>query len=502
MYDHERRQPVAVSTGPRLVGAVLPHPDLKHRVSTLEGTRKRVLNKPPVVSNNTLGEMQKFTKRWVRNNLTPLSSYSDTSVTNWLANTNYTQSRKAELLALAMEKQGRVVESDLIVNAFVKDEFYSENKYPRMINSRDDSYKVAVGPIFKLIEKELFALPWFIKKIPIDERPDYIYQRVYRSNATYIATDYTAYESHFTSEMMNAVEFELYRYMVECLPERAQFLEHISHLMGKNRISNDFFTTEVEATRMSGEMNTSLGNGFSNLMFFLFACEMVGATNPCGVVEGDDGLFVVEGPHPTAHTFKNMGLTIKLEECQSISTASFCGLIFDEVDKINISNPIEDLQTFGWSNKQYSVAGDRKLKQLLRSKSLSMLYQYRNAPIYQALARYGIRMTDGVRAISSSHYNVYDRDLVASSYCYYNKHKETAFKPVPLRTRLLMEREFGVSVESQLRIESYLDGLTTLKPLRLELAVLLAHSDSKDFDFGYVKTLAIKDVRTDRFICT
>jgi len=388
------------------------------------------------------------------------------------------------------------------VKTFVKDEFYSEFKHPRMINSRDDLYKIAVGPIFKLIEKEVFSLDWFIKKIPINQRPDYIYQRVYRAQQKYIATDYTAYESHFTKEIMEACEFELYRYMVDLLPEKHQFMQLLSALKSKNLICGNFFNYTVDATRMSGEMNTSLGNGFSNLMFMLFACSEVGAFNVTGVVEGDDGLFVMDGPRPTSETFKNMGLTIKLEVCESISTASFCGLIFDEEDLINISNPIEDLQTFGWSDKKYSNAGSNKLKGLLRSKSLSMLYQYQNAPIYQALARYGIRMTEGVRAISSSHYNTYERDVIQEAYCFYNKHSHIAHKAVPIRTRLLMEREFGISVETQLRIERYLDSLTDIQPLVIPLVSFVSHDDAKKMYDLFVKTLPGKFTDYGHFIRT
>lgn len=501
-YDDERRRPVAVSLGCHLVGAVLPHPDLTHRDTTLGGTKKRVLIKPPDVSKPTLHRMRKFARKWIKANLVPLPSDADTSVERWLEATNYTMARKVELLRLWRESGELVTSKHKLVKSFVKDEFYPEFKHPRTINSRDDVYKVAVGPTFKLIEQELFKLPWFIKKIPMDQRPEYIYQRVYREHRKYIVTDYTAFESHFTKSIMDAVEFELYRYMVKNLPNRKQFLDHISALQSKNTIIGSHFTYTVDATRMSGEMNTSLGNGFSNLMFMLFACEEVGAFNISGVIEGDDGLFVVDGPAPTSAVFKDMGLTIKLEMTESISTASFCGLIFDEQDKVFISNPVEDIQTFGWSDKKYSNASDAKLKQLLRSKSLSMLYQYRNAPIYQALARYGIRMTEGVRALGTSHFNTYERDHLNGAYSFYNRHSDVAHQAVPIRTRLLMEREFHISVESQLKIERYLDSLTSIQPLDLEFVRSITNSDSQNMYAAFVHYLPNRVFDLDKFIRT
>jgi hypothetical protein len=301
---------------------------------------------------------------------------------------------------------------------------------------------------------------------------------------------------------MDAVEFELYRYMFSELPCAPYAMDLISTLKGTRHIRGRGYSYDIEATRMSGEMNTSLGNGFSNLMFMLYACERVGATNVSGIVEGDDGLFVMDGPLPTAQTFLDMGLTIKLDVCESISTASFCGLVFDEEDLITIADPIKNLLKFGWTNRQYLNARDGKLNALLRSKSLSILYQYRNAPIFQALARYGIRMTEGKRALSASSCNTYEKFQLENAYQYYNKHAEIAHKTVPIRTRLLMEREFGISVETQLRIESYLDSLTTICPLRLPYIVFRANEDCLKMYDLFVKIYPRGALDKDKFLRT
>ncbi len=67
--------------------------------------------------------------------------------------------------------------------------------------------------MFHRIEKALFQLDPFIKKIPVPERGKYIYSMLYEPGAKYYASDYTAFETHFTADLMDAVEFELYRYM-------------------------------------------------------------------------------------------------------------------------------------------------------------------------------------------------------------------------------------------------------------------------------------------------
>lgn len=478
-HDDEIRRPVSVSLGCHVHGAVMPHPDMNHFSTTLGGIKKRFLMKPPQTNRAGRRKLRKFVSTWLKGNLTPLHRDSDTSVQNWLKNTNYPLWRKNQLLDLWNKEGGTVLMGKhTTVNSFVKDEFYPEFKHPRLINSRHDIYKVAVGPYFKLIEQELFKLPWFIKKIPVDQRAQYIMNRLYKPNGTYIATDYTAFETHFTKEMMDDVEMQLYKYMTSNLPNKYYFNRLLKVLTGTNHLYSHNFHTILEATRMSGEMNTSLGNGFSNLMFMLFACEDVNADAVTGVVEGDDGLFCVEGNSPTSETFKKMGLTIKLDVLQDISSASFCGLIFDPDDKINITNPVDVLLTFGWTDRKYSGASMKKLKSLLRSKSLSLLYEYKNAPIFQALARYGLRVTEGVRAVSANNFNMYEKDQVSQAYEYYNKHSHILEMPVPLNTRMLMEREFGISINLQIKIENYLDSLDNLTPLCIEEIVHRAHEHS------------------------
>ncbi len=83
---------------------------------------------------------------------------------------------------------------------------------------------------------------------------------------------------------------------------------------------------------MSGEMNTSLGNGFSNLMFMLYACEIQGIECD-GIVEGDDGAFALSlkpGQKFDESIFAEMGLTIKLEKHTDLMSMSFCGILCAE----------------------------------------------------------------------------------------------------------------------------------------------------------------------------
>lgn len=469
VWDNDRqdtRPVVAVSLGCHINGYSLPHPDPRDRDTVEKGIKKRFLSLPPKADTKLLRELQQFVRRFCEKNLTPFPATTEISFSKWLDQTNYPLWRKKQLQELydKLGEEGCKYETN--VKAFVKDEHYLTYKHARLINARSDGFKCYSGPLFSAIEKEVFSLPYFIKKIPMDQRGRYITELIYKDGAVYMATDYTAFETHFTPEMMNACEFELYRYMTENTDMSAKMGHIMSVLSGVNHIFGRNFKVELRGTRMSGEMNTSLGNGFSNLMFMLFILEKSGCSSVTGIIEGDDGLFSFVGPVPTPKDFARLGLNIKLEVHEFLNEASFCGMIFDTDSCIPIADPYKVLTSFGWTKAKYACASQKKLLGLLRSKSLNVLYQYQNAPIFQALARYGLRHTQGIRAYDdfSSYWAEYARDAKE----FYNKQGRYYLDAeVPMSARLLMERKFGLTVEMQIKIENYLDT-TELGPLRLD----------------------------------
>jgi hypothetical protein len=214
---------------------------------------------------------------------------------------------------------------------------------------------------------------------------------------------------------------------------------------------------------MSGEMCTSLGNGFSNLMFMLFMCEQKGCTNVSGVVEGDDGLFKMTGDYPGEEDFKKLGLVIKLELHDRLESASFCGLVFDKLDRRNITDPLEVLANLGWTSERYTGASKRTHKALLRSKALSLLYQYPGCPIISVLAKRLLYLTDDVswydlRKVHLEERNTYMREQNYEAWRAWQKHK-VADAPIGIRTRMLMSDLYGISVPSQLLIERQLEAI-------------------------------------------
>jgi len=209
-----------------------------------------------------------------------------------------------------------------------------------------------------------------------------------------------------------------------------------------------------------------LGNGFSNLMFMKFFCKRKGCKHIRGVVEGDDGLFTMVGIPPGKEDFALLGLIIKAEIHDTISTASFCGLVFDRVDRINVTDPRKVLNNFGWVQRTYANVRSQGLQKLLRCKALSLAYQYPGCPIIAALGQYGIRVTSKTKIqfrkyLDRQGGSLYDREMMLLAM---KKGPYPSKKPGSA-TRFLVERLYGISVSQQETIEKYLCSLKSVQLL-------------------------------------
>jgi hypothetical protein len=505
-----RRVPVAVGLGCEAKDFSLPHPDPCDPDTLVAGVRKRFLRKTPEPKHPVIRELRAYVRNKVRKYFKPLDPNSDVSVETWLNKTHYPTWRKRQLLkewekvkkcqnvAVQCVLRDKLLRKLFSCKSFMKMEHYIQNKHARAINSRSDGFKCLVGPIFKLIEEEVFKHPAFIKHVPVADRPDYIMNMMQHEGAKYIATDYTAFESLFTREIMEAVEFELYEWMCSALPDGPYFMKLCREILaGTSVCAFRYFTVTCPATRMSGEMCTSLGNGFSNLMFMKFMCKRKGCKHVKGVVEGDDGLFTMQGEPPSTEDFAELGLRIKLEKHDSISTASFCGILFDEVERINVTNPVKTLASFGWTGARYLRSPRSTLDKLLRAKSLSLMHQYPGCPILQSLARYGMRMTSSIKysrllqfITRAEGFDSWTREKLLDAL-----HSEVPERDPGERTRFLVEKLFCVSVDRQIEIEKYLDSLDKLEPLVVDLIV---HKDWTEFHAKYMYRMRYDDDMMDQ----
>jgi len=271
--------------------------------------------------------------------------------------------------------------------------------------------------------------------------------------------------------LMAVAEVQLLKYMTQHHQDREKFWWLVDDVMsGVNDCRFKNFRMFVEATRMSGEMTTSLSNGFSNLMFFLFTASECGLKNIKGVVEGDDGLFSYDlppGSHiPNERDFAKLGLTIKIERHAHLSTASFCGMVFDPVEQVPLTDPFKALSNLGWIDRRFTNAKSSKLRSLLRCKALSMKSQYPGCPILDAAASWVLRCTAGCQTkklMASGIFGTYRTEQMKTNINGYARFERIS--DVGTASRQLMSDKYDVPVGTQLLLEQWFDTQTSLSPI-------------------------------------
>jgi len=489
------QSPVAVSLGCHVPGIAQPRPNLQDTATTMAGVFKRMASVHPDPEEKLMKEFGEYVDNFLQTNLTPLPATADHTVETWLEKAPYPDWRKKELREKYLKVMNEFDSKHVRVKAFNKDENYPTYKHARGIYSRTDEFKCFVGPFFKLIEEEVYKLPYFIKHVPVADRPAYI-KKFLNGDGVVYSTDYTAYESQFKKRMMENCEMRLYKYMTQYLPGFKKFVRHLKAMTGDQNIIFKWFRMIIDACRMSGEMCTSLGNGFSNLMFAKFIAAKNGDPDLKIVVEGDDGLFKTI-VRLTKEMFSKLGLTIKIQAHDCLERASFCGIIFDSEELINVTEPLGVLVDFGWGNAKYARCNNYKKAVLLRCKALSLAHQYPGCPIISSLAHYGLRVTRFVRGdairkyLNNGHINMWEREQLLAAYRDENKIVE---RSPGWRTRCMVNEVFGVDISTQLKIEKYLDNKQDLSPINIPILYNIVPVEWLEFSERFTQVVSFKEM--------
>ena len=311
VLEKERGQynpPRGVSLGVHCLQGVLCVPAANGLLQQECGLGYRLCRKMPQIKRRVLWAFRGYVQYMIiQIGLRPLPPGYDFSPKTWASKTNYPLWRIQDLLKLVPEVPERLnryfFKQFGLCKAFIKLENYTNGmiyewgtyKPPRVISSRTDHVKVAIGPMIKAIEEQVFGLRYFIKHVPVPDRPRYIADNVATTGSRYMSSDYTSFECGFTKKLMDACEFALYRFMLSNNPTQlANIKEFQRASTGINRVQMTDVSCFMEARRQSGEMTTSLGNGFTNLAITAFLLrKQIDVKDLRCVVEGDDGLFAV-----------------------------------------------------------------------------------------------------------------------------------------------------------------------------------------------------------------
>lgn len=452
-----------MDSGISFAEAALPRPDLSDPRTVQDGCKKRLGAVMPQL---------RFKKRKIRRLVfrilkrafpQGLSDQDIPSLETWLAHTTYTEAEK-QIIRDAVDIDWSDPNSEItrrearVFASFIKAESYLEFKPARTIQGLSPAMKKFLGPIIHAIEQLVFKSPYFAKFVPVSQRARWC-RDIFADFVGYkiAASDFTSFEQSWKADQMEMFELPLFEYLLKSCECSRHFLA-VLRLMELRTVVLvfKFLRVIVGAMRKSGTTNTSLSNGVGNWLIHEVLGIMLDLGDLIGVFEGDDGLFLYSsGRFPTPQDYADLGFIVKLDIYDDPSAASFCGLVYDPVDCINITDPVKVLCNIGWLSHYYCRARSSKLKSLLRAKAMSLAVQCPDVPILAEAAQWLLRATRSVDArwvFKSRNTSWWDRQILSE--VKQMKKFEVTPSPPP-NTRLLMADKFGVSVEVQHRAEAW-----------------------------------------------
>lgn len=487
-----QRMVVMVSLGCHCPGAVPPAPDRQDRLSLIAGACKRLTPRLLQPEDEFLAFCRQNVAGWLQRFFPdPIDPEDPLDFDEWLASRkSYSEARKAQI---RLARESFEPRNAFVAKAFVKSETYQDFKYPRWICPLDDYVKAWCGPVAHAIEELVFSSRRFVKKIPSVDRVRHLQSQFDRlAGDVLVASDITSMEAHHNS-LIGEFKMEMYRHFLGAHPDRDQYLDMQRMLMfGPHLVdgrtvetevgvravdpaapvlSNNYFTIRNVRCLQSGKNETSLENGLLNVFWFDMGRKYffdVDFEFDNGIFEGDDSLVRAESNRVlTEACYARMGVRAKPVVAYNLPETDFCGMVFSD-DGIVTTDVRYALAGFGWAGDNYLRTNRVRRLELLRAKSFSMLYQYTHCPLLHALALYGLRVTRGIEVTrlfrKRNHVSLWDLEQYIEAYEAL-KHKKVFPQNTGIRTRLLVEERFGVTVEQQFDAEERLSRMNVLQPL-------------------------------------
>jgi hypothetical protein len=430
----------------------VPDPGLTENV--LLSVMSRVGRKMPESDEQEASSFVSFCRCFNQDKIVPPVDFG--TFEEWLSGTSYGGPRKRALRDLRA-KVSKLEEEYRKCQCFGKDEGYLEPKQLRPICSLTDDYKALLGQYVKKCDDTLFKLKYFVKHTNPRDWPELLRSTFKDENV--METDFSSFESHHYGFRAIVVR----EWLQHSLQNAPEWVRHfVGVLTGQvNTLRFKDVTCWVDERLMSGALWTSSANGYLNLMLMSYIIlkskypELSGAAlygkfaEFVGLIEGDDGLTV--STSIDEKLIDKLGLKLKFEHHERYHMASFCGVVCDPDESAIVADPLKVLMNFFRLKHCYARSQKKVRMALYRAKALSYLCNYKNAPIIGPLAYEMCLKTkdfDARAAIDKleERHAGFAR-LALSEKAYLDAPKIT------MKSRIVVERHFGFSVQEQLSIE-------------------------------------------------
>lgn len=444
------------------------HHDCIH--NQLVAVHNRVCGRVPVPTSDGLARLKVAARRVAA--LLPITTPED----YYVMPMRYGGSKRTRYLQATDEVMAQgVSKGDSTIKMFVKSERLQPdeakpNPDPRAIQFRNAKYCIELARFLKPIEEHLYALSGVGVGVPETrciakglnqvERAELLARKMaFFDDVVVVSLDASRFDQHVDREVLK-VEHWIY---LQCCHDNF-FALLLEWQLDNTCFSSRGMKYKVSGKRMSGDMNTALGNCI--VMIVMLIASMGWCRKWDVLDDGDDVLVLIERRDlekvkGLGKPFLDYGHELKVENVASvIEKVVFCQsqtIEFEEGRYKMIRNPWKVLSCALTGVKYFNQAGARA--KLLYSIGLCELVLGLGVPVLQSFALAILRNCGVDRQL----------DLPPDGSLMSRVKRElrtlglktlTRVDPQPVRmcARISFELAFGMSVQEQIRVESKLDG--------------------------------------------
>ncbi len=439
------------------------HPD--NATNQLQSALGRVMGEVPKPSPAGIASLMRTAKLWGRT-IYPVTQ-QDLSV---MPNRYSGNKKKRYLEALTALETSPVVARDARCTAFVKAERFDgaekRDPDPRMIQFRGSKYCVELASYLQPGEHQLYVTKFGSRGVPPtrniakglnqhDRAMLLLTKMSHFDNPVVLSLDGSRFDKHVDIELLR-VEHFLYRHFNRC----KRFAQLLSLQLVNYCATKLGLKYKVKGKRMSGDMNTALGNCVLMLLMLVTFCLELNLTKFDSLDDGDDCLLIVEEHNLQLiesmifQKFLAFGMEMKVDGvARRMEDVVFCR-----------SRPVE------YSPGQWKFV--RNYRDVV-SKSLCGIRHW-NDPVYRervikAIGTCELSLNSGipvlqafaVAVLRNTQHVAFDVKYLSDGLrSRYNResHHEVRERPINDECRLSFYRAFGVSIEHQLELESFFNS--------------------------------------------
>jgi len=365
---------------------------------------------------------------------------------------------------------------DCVVKTFTKDEYRKPGGAPRAIQPRSPRFNVCLGRYIKHVEHKVFEAidkvydptgdcKTVAKGMNMAERGETI-SRMWNSfcKPVAIGLDASRFDQHINQLLL---EIEHSVYLEVCggsdeLPPLKRLLQAQKVNKGAYKDKDGTIKYKVNGCRMSGDMNTSLGNVIimCTLMYsYLESCGLKGRAKLLN--DGDDCVLIMEESSVDKFKsgmedwFRRMGITMQYDGVyNTLEEIEFCQSRPVRVNGSYVLVPRPSKRLYSDLFTTKPIKSKKVYEKMLGAKGECGRAMSRGVPIFQSYYEWFCRSAKPWRPKEGDYYWHYRQDLSDGM---------AGVCEIDTSTRISFYFAFGITPQEQIALEKYYDNRCALK---------------------------------------